>query len=105
MDRRLRDEVLAAVKAAETEAHEFYEERWLTAEQLMMQFQMFTKDWLRRYGHSLPRVRAVVTDEQGIEHQTGWAYPRNKIQRMIRDGEIGHLRCLCVRMSDEKVML
>ena len=98
MDRKLRDEVIAAVLRAEQEAHEFYEERWITGEQLIQQFQMFTKDWLRRYGHSLPRVRATVTDEQGIEHQTGWAYPRNEIQRMIREGRIEHLRCLCVNM-------
>lgn len=52
---------------------------------------MFTPSWLKRYGHKLPRTRAIVTGEDGQQHTTGWAYPRNKMQRLIRENSIKQL--------------
>ena len=61
-------------------------------EEFLKQFQMFNEDWLKRYGEALPRTGAVVTDKNGVTHETRWVYPRNQIQAMIRDGRIKQLR-------------
>ena len=91
MDRLLRAQIAAAVRDAVREALEGSEEVWLSGDQLCEQFGMFSKGWLKAYGYKLPRTQAVVTDEGGEEHRSGWAYPKNKIQRMIRDGSIMEL--------------
>ena len=94
------NEVKAVVRRAVEEEREMYDEVWLTEKQLLEQFGMFTHDWLKKYGQCLQPARAIVVDEQGVEHPTqGWAYPRNKIQRMIASGEIMKLRCRVVRMD------
>jgi hypothetical protein len=54
---------------------------------------------LKHYGHTLKPSRAIVIDENGVEHRTGFAYPRNRIQRMIANGEIMKLKCRVVRMN------
>lgn len=92
MDKRARAEVVNVVKDAMRVIMEQYDEQWLTAKELMAQYQMFTPDWLKRYGELLPRTQAVVTDADGVEHRTGWTYPKNKIARMIADGSIEQLR-------------
>ena len=33
---------------------------------------MFTHDWLKRYGHTLNPSRAIVIDENGVEHRSGF---------------------------------
>lgn len=91
LTRELRREVAEAVREAVREALEGAQEVWLTKEQLVAQFGMFTPSWLRVYGHLLPRTRAIVTGADGVAHKTGCAYPRNKIQRMIADGSIKEL--------------
>ena len=94
------NEVKAVVRRAIEEEREMYDEVWLTEKQLLEQFGMFTHDWLKKYGQCLQPARAIVVDEQGVEHPTqGWAYPRNKIQRMIANGEIMKLRCRVVRLD------
>lgn len=98
MDKKLREEVMSVLLTAIEQVQETYCEKWVTADVLIDQYQMFTRDWLRHYGHSLPRRRACVRDEQGIEHKTSLVYPLHKIGRMIESGEIGHLRCLTVSM-------
>ena len=96
------NEVKAVVRRAVEEDREMYDEVWLTEKQLLEQFGMFTHDWLKKYGQCLQPARAIVVDEKGIEHPTqGWAYPRNKIQRMIANGEILKLRCRVVRMDQQ----
>jgi hypothetical protein len=60
---------------------------------------MFNKDWLKRYGHSLPRTCALVTDENGEVHKTRWAYGSHQIARMIANNEIKQLRCLSVNVK------
>ena len=94
------NEVKAVVRRAIEEEREMYDEVWLTEKQLLEQFGMFTHDWLKKYGQCLQPAMAIVVDEQGVEHPTqGWAYPRNKIQRMIANGEIMKLRCRVVRLD------
>jgi hypothetical protein len=96
------NEVKAVVRRAIEEEREMYDEVWLTEKQLLEQFGMFTHDWLKKYGQCLQPARAIVVDEQGVEHPTqGWAYPKHKIQRMIASGEITKLRCRVVRMDQQ----
>ena len=96
------NEVKAVVRRAVEEEREMYDEVWLTEKQLLEQFGMFTHDWLKKYGQCLQPARAIVVDEQGVEHPTqGWAYPKHRIQRMIASGEITKLRCRVVRMDQQ----
>ena len=94
-------ELKAVVRRTMEEQMEMYSEVWLTEKQLLEQFGMFTHDWLKKYGHCLQPARAIVVDEQGVEHRSGWAYPKHKIQRMIASGEIMKLRCRVVRMDQQ----
>jgi hypothetical protein len=93
MDRLLRTEICNEVAKSIRQALEGANEVWLTGEELTCQFGMFTKSWLKTYGHTLPRTQAVVTKEDGSTHRTGWCYPRNKIQRMINEGKMAELKC------------
>ena len=96
---QIEQKLAATVRRAIEEKSEMYEEVWLTEKQLLAQFGMFTHDWLKRYGHTLNPSRAIVIDENGVEHRSGFAYPRNRIQRMIANGEIMKLKCRVVRMN------
>ena len=99
------NEVKAVVRRAIEEEREMYDEVWLTEKQLLEQFGMFTHDWLKKYGHCLQPARAIVVDEQGVEHPTqGWAYPKHRIQRMIANGEIQKLRCRVVRLDQQEAV-
>lgn len=96
---QIEQKLAATVRRAIEEKSEMYEEVWLTEKQLLAQFGMFTHDWLKHYGHTLKPSRAIVIDENGVEHRSGLAYPRNRIQRMIANGEIMKLKCRVVRMD------
>ena len=89
-------ELKAVVRRAMEEQMEMYSEVWLTGYELVNTFGTFTKSWLKRYGHSLPRKQPRVMDENGERHDSSWLYPRNKIQRMFASGEIEQLRCRAV---------
>ena len=91
IDRMLKSEIIGTVRKAMTDVLEESQEAWLSGDELCKQFQMFSPSWLKRYGSRLPRTRAVVTDNDGMKHVTGWVYPRNKIQRMVREGKIASL--------------
>ena len=95
IDRGFKNELMAAIRAILTrclhDLRDENEEVWMSKEEFLKQFQMFNDDWLKRYGETLPRTQAVVTDNDGCVHGTRWAYPRNQIQAMIRDGKIKHL--------------
>ena len=67
------------------------EEVWLESKAFLAQFQMFSKDWLEHYGWKLPRERVEVMGDDGMKRVTRWAYPRNEIQRMIRERELVNL--------------
>lgn len=89
-------ELKSVVRRTMEEQMEMYSEVWLTADQVCQVFGTFTKSWLDRYGHSLPRKQPRVTDERGETHGNKWLYPRNKIQRMFATGEIEQLKCRAV---------
>ena len=98
-------ELKLVLRRAIEEEREMYDEVWLTEKQLLEQFGMFTHDWLKKYGHCLQPARAIVVDEQGVEHPTQrLAYPKHKIQRMIASGEITKLRCRVVRLDQQEAV-
>ena len=95
LDRYFKNELKACISAILTrclhDLRDENEEVWLSKEEFLKQFGMFTEDWIKRNGETLPRTQAVVTDKSGEQHGTRWAYPRNQIQAMIRDGRIKQL--------------
>ena len=86
----LRTSMTTVMKRAIEDAMLTTTEVWLSSRQLSEQFSMFNEQWLKDYGHLLPRTRTVV-DRDGVLHEGKWSYPRNRIQRMIIDGEISKL--------------
>lgn len=88
LDRLTREAIAASVMKATREAAEMYDEVWLTGKQLGEQVGFFTREWLKRYGMTLPREAVKVKDRNGVIHRTGWCYPKKKILRMIADGEM-----------------
>ena len=98
------NELKLVVRRAIEEEREMYDEVWLTEKELIAQFGMFTHDWLKKYGQCLQSAQAMVVDEYGVEHKTGKAYPKHKIQRMIASGEIMKLRCRLVRLDQQEAV-
>ena len=99
------NELKLVLRRAVEEEREMYDEVWLTEKELIAQFGMFTHDWLKKYGQCLQPARAIVVDEQGVEHPTQRpAYPKHKIQRMIASGEIMKLRCRVVRLDQQEAV-
>ena len=90
MDKQLRAEIVAEVKRGMEECLEVANERWLSADELCNQFQMFSPSWIKTYGHQLPRQRVEVTTQSG-RVSTRFAYPQHRIARMIADGSIKDL--------------
>ena len=84
----LRAEIIATVRQTMQEVMESADEVWLTKEQLMEQFGMFSQEWLNRNGELLPREYASVIWPDGEEKFTRWAYPKHKINRMIQEGKL-----------------
>lgn len=91
MNKLEKTQVAAVVRDAIKNALEGSTEVWLTAEQVSEQFGMFSKGWLKTEGWRLPRTRAQWTDDDGTVHRTCWTYPRNRLQRMIEEGNIDNL--------------
>lgn len=87
LDKQTREAIAASVRKAVMDANEVYDEVWLTGKQLSEQVGFFTKEWLKRYGVTLPREAVKVRDENGVVHRTGWCYPKKRILRMIAEGE------------------
>ena len=88
IDSETRKAITEAVRQAQMEVAEMYDERWGTAAELCKVVSMFSKDWLDTFGWKLPRERIEVTDEEGNKRVTRWGYPLHQIQRMIRDGKL-----------------
>jgi hypothetical protein len=86
MDKKLREEIVAEVNKAVTAAMLSVQEQYLTAEQLVEQFQMFTPDWLQKFGDILPRKKVSVTCMDGKKRGTRWGYARFQIAKNIADG-------------------
>lgn len=93
MDRMLRAEIIATVRQTLTEVLEGADEVWLSPDEFVKTFGMFTMEWLRRNGELLPREKAGVVMEDGTVKDTrSWAYPKHRINRMIREGRLKALR-------------
>ena len=95
MDRKLRDDIMAEVQKATMAVMLKLEERWLTADELCKQFQMFTKDWVEEYGDILPRKKVrVECTISGKKRGTRWAYPQHEIAQNIADGMYDDMKLL-----------
>lgn len=90
MDAKLRSEIAKEVRAAMTEACEQY----ITADEVCQQFQMFTKDWINKFGDILPRKRVKVTTLKGEPRKTHWAYARHQIAINIAEGVYDNMKLL-----------
>ena len=92
MDKLTKAQIMSEIRNAIRVSMEGVNEEWVTGEELGRQYQMFTRDWLRRYGETLPRTQAVVTGQDGKTHSSAWCYPRHRIGRLIEEGQIRHLK-------------
>ena len=90
MDKKLREEIAREVRNAMMAM----QEQWLTADKLCDQFQMFTPDWLAKYGDILPRKKVAVTHLDGTSRGTRWAYARYEIAQNIAEGVYDDLKLL-----------
>lgn len=90
MDKKLREEIAREVRNAMMAM----QEQWLTADKLCDQFQMFTPDWLAKYGDILPRKKVTVTHLDGTSRGTRWAYARYEIAQNIAEGVYDNLKLL-----------
>lgn len=86
LDKNTREAIANAVSNNIQSAMEVYKEEWLTSTELCKHFGMFTKDWLKEYGHTIPRERLEVHDASGQLIRTShWAYPLHRIQRWLNE--------------------
>ena len=93
MDKMLRAEIVATVRQTVAEVMEGADEVWLSPEDMSKQFSMFTPEWLRRHGELLPREKVrIVLDDGTVKESRSWAYPKHKINRLIRDGRLREIR-------------
>lgn len=90
MDAKLRSEIAKEVRAAMTEACEQY----ITADEVCQQFQMFTPDWVAKYGDILPRKQVKVTHINGKTRTTRWAYAQHQIAINIAEGVYDDMKLL-----------
>jgi hypothetical protein len=91
LDKETREAIAAAVRAAQIEASEMYDERYVTGKELCQQIAMFSQNWLENFGWKLPRERIEVVDDSGERRVTRWGYPLHQIQRMIAEGRMRSL--------------
>lgn len=91
LDVETREAIAAAVREAQMEAAEMYNEKYVTGAELCKQISMFSANWLENYGWKLPRERIEVTDDSGERRVTRWGYPLHHIQRMIAEGRLRSL--------------
>lgn len=88
LDKETREAIASAVREAQIEAAEVYQERYVTGKELCKQIAMFSPNWLENYGWKLPRERIEILDEKGEKRVTRWGYPLHQIQRMIAEGRM-----------------
>ena len=92
MDKLLRAEIAGEVKRILIDILEGSKEQWVSADELGNHISFCTKDWLRLYGSTLPRTRAMVTTPDGETHQSAYTYPLHKIQRMLANNQVKSLK-------------
>ena len=91
LDKETREAIAEAVRNAQMEISETYDEKYVTGKELCQQIAMFSPNWLENYGWKLPRERIEVTDDSGERRVTRWGYPLHHIQRMIKDGKLRNM--------------
>lgn len=79
MDRLLKAQIRLEVKSAVEERLLSSEERWVSGDILAEHVSCLNRNWLKRYGHELPRVK--------LAHTNRWSYPLNRIKAMIGAGK------------------
>lgn len=93
MDRMLRAEIVATVRQTVSEVLEGADEVWLSPEEFCKTFGMFSPEWLRRHGELLPREKVRIVLEDGtVKESRSWAYPKHKINRLIKEGRLREIR-------------
>lgn len=93
MDRMLRAEIIATVRQTVAEVMEGADEVWLSPDDFCKTFGMFTPEWLRRNGELLPREKVRIVLEDGtVKESRSWAYPKHKINRLIKEGRLREIR-------------
>ena len=92
MDRMLRAEIAGEVRQVLMDVLEGSKEQWVSADELGQHISCFTKDWIKVYGKTLPRTRAIVTCKDGSTHKTAFTYPLHKIQRMLATNQVKSLK-------------
>ena len=95
MDRKLREDLIAAAERGAYLAMMRANEQYLTADELCKQFQMFTNDWLEKYGDILPRKQVrVECTVSGEKRGTRWGYAKMEIAENLRNGVYDDLKLL-----------
>ena len=93
MDRLLRAEIISVVRQTVAEVMEGADEVWLSPDEFCKTFGMFSPEWLRRHGELLPREKVGIVMEDGtVKESRSWAYPKHKINRLIREGRLREIR-------------
>lgn len=94
LSRDIREALMNVIEKSMTTVFAKMNEQWVTADELCQQFQMFTPDWLAKYGDVLPRKQAKLTHLDGTTRKTRWAYPRYQIAKNIADGLYDDMKLL-----------
>ena len=94
MEKKLFNKITQVVVEAVTKAMMRICERYITADELCDQFQMFTPDWVAKYGDILPRKQIKVTHLDGKTRTTRWGYAQHQIAINIADGLYDDLKLL-----------
>lgn len=92
MDKMFKKELIIEMRKAVQAAMEANHEIYVSGDRLATEIECFKKSWLKNYGQSLPRTRAVVKDKDGVAHEGNWVYPLHQIKRMVANDEIKHLK-------------
>ena len=90
----IRDTIMGIIERAIMEVFAKMNEQLITADEVCQQFQMFTPDWIAKYGDILPRKQAKVTHMDGTSRKTRWAYGRYQIAKNIADGVYDDVKLL-----------
>lgn len=61
LDKKTREELISTVKRVAIEILEGPQENWITADEVSQLFPFFSKEWMKKYSHLLPRKRVEVT--------------------------------------------
>jgi len=99
-----REEVMKSVRAAMEEIYKtpkYYEANdvILSPAQVTEQFPFLSKDWVKRYGWFIPRVRVDKWDDETCKSKFG--YSRNQIIEWINMGVFRRVDPF-IRIDDEK---